>query len=286
MSSVLEFRTDSRQGGATVIQSKVVADRLVTQPHAATRQAIEAHQVEKRFGQVLAVENASFSIEPGSFISIVGPSGCGKSTLLRMIAGLIPKTTGSLMVHGSEVTGPRGDVGVMFQKPTLLDWKTVIENVLLPTKLKGRVTEADRRRAVELLHLVGLQDFAHAFPRHLSGGMQQRVALARLLNVGTDILLLDEPFGALDEFTREHLNVELSRIVAEVNTTSVFVTHNIAEAIFLADKVFVMTPRPGRLAAIVDVPFEKPRDISLLLTPEFNALVARVRNIFSTGKDE
>lgn len=286
MSSVVQVRTHSHQGDGTVIQSKVVADRPMTQPHTATHQAVVAHQVEKRFGEVLAVENASFSIEPGSFISIVGPSGCGKSTLLRMIAGLIPKTTGSLMVRGSEVTGPRSDVGVMFQKPTLLDWKTVIENVLLPTKLKGQVTEADRRRAVELLHLVGLQDFANAFPRHLSGGMQQRVALARLLNVGTDILLLDEPFGALDEFTREHLNVELSRIVAEVNTTSVFVTHNIAEAIFLADKVFVMTPRPGRLAAIVDVPFEKPRDISLLLTPEFNALVARVRNIFSTGKDQ
>ncbi|MCZ4262110.1 ABC transporter ATP-binding protein [Limimaricola sp. G21655-S1] len=245
---------------------------------------VEARGLDKSFGSVIAVDKADFEIKRGEFISIVGPSGCGKSTLLRMIAGLTPRSGGSLSVNGREVTGPRGDVGVMFQKPTLLEWKTVIENVLLPTALKGRVSEADRSKAQALLNLVGLQDFAHAFPRHLSGGMQQRVALARLLKIGSDILLLDEPFGALDEFTREHLNLELSRIVSDANVTSVFVTHNISEAIFLADKVFVMTPRPGRLAAVVDVPFPRPRELSLLANPDFVDLVARVRDIFSKGE--
>jgi NitT/TauT family transport system ATP-binding protein len=168
---------------------------------------------------------------------------------------------------------------MMFQKATLLDWRTAVENVLLPTEINGRVTPADKRRAIDLLHLVGLKGFEFAFPRQLSGGMQQRVALARLLQTGADILLLDEPFGALDEFTRERLNLELLRIVAEVQATTLFVTHNIAEAIFLADHVMVMTPRPGRLAAIVDIPFARPREIELQQTPEFNELVTEVRGI-------
>jgi NitT/TauT family transport system ATP-binding protein len=155
-----------------------------------------------------------------------------------------------------------------------------VENVLLPTEIAGRVTKAHRCKAMDLLALVGLREFAFSFPSQLSGGMQQRVALARLLQTGADILLLDEPFGALDEFTREHLNVELTRIVAEVATTTLFVTHNIGEAIFLADRVFVMTPRPGRLAGIVEVPFERPRHPSLQQSPEFNALVSEVRGTF------
>ncbi len=242
---------------------------------------IEARGVTKTFGDgsVVALEGASFEARKGEFISLVGPSGCGKSTLLRIISGLIPKTGGSLSVHGREVTEPRSDIGMMFQKATLLEWRTAIENVLLPTELQRRVTADDKRRAAELLHMVGLKDFEFAFPRQLSGGMQQRVALARLLQTGADILLLDEPFGALDEFTRERLNVELMRVVAEVGGTTFFVTHNIQEAIFLADRVMVMTPRPGRLAKIVDVPFERPRDLSIQQSPEFNALVSEVRDV-------
>jgi NitT/TauT family transport system ATP-binding protein len=244
------------------------------------RIVIEGDRVTKVFAEtVVALEGATFSISAGSLVSLVGSSGCGKSTLLRLVAGLIPLSSGRLMVHGQEVAAPRKDVGMMFQKPTLLDWRTAAENVLLPSELDGRVTEEERRRAIDLLDLVGLKGFEFSFPRQLSGGMQQRVALARLLQTGADILLLDEPFGALDEFTRERLNLELLRIVAEVRATTLFVTHNIAEAIFLADHVMVMTPRPGRLAAVVDVPFTRPREIELQQTPEFNALVSEVRGI-------
>ena len=167
----------------------------------------------------------------------------------------------------------------MFQKATLLEWRTSVENVLLPVEIGRTATSADRAKAMEYLELVGLKDFAFSFPSQLSGGMQQRVALARLLMTGADVLLLDEPFGALDEFTRERLNVELMRIVAEIKATTLFVTHNILEAIFLADEVMVMTPRPGRLARIVHVPFERPRKPELTLTTEFNAIVAEVRDI-------
>jgi NitT/TauT family transport system ATP-binding protein len=241
---------------------------------------IRATNLTKAFSEtVVALENASFTVNQGEFVSLVGPSGCGKSTLLRLLAGLIPRTSGSITVHGAEVDEPRADTAMIFQRAILLEWRTSVENVLLPSELVGKVTSADRRRAMDLLDLVGLWDFEFTFPRQLSGGMQQRVALARLLQTGADILLLDEPFGALDEFTRERMNLELLRIVAQFKATTLFVTHNITEAIFLADKVCVMTPRPGRLAKIIDVPFKRPREISLEVTPEFNELVAEVREV-------
>jgi NitT/TauT family transport system ATP-binding protein len=241
---------------------------------------IRATNLTKAFSEtVIALENASFTVNKGEFVSLVGPSGCGKSTLLRLLAGLIPKTSGSLKVHDVEVSEPRANTAMMFQRAILLEWRTAVENVLLPSELVGKVTNEDRRRAMDLLELVGLKDFEFTFPRQLSGGMQQRVALARLLQTGADILLLDEPFGALDEFTRERMNIELLRIVAQFKATSLFVTHNITEAIFLADKVCVMTPRPGRLAKIIDVPFPRPREIAIEVTPEFNEIVAEVREV-------
>lgn len=259
----------------------MAVDSAVRAPTGETA-VIAAEDLRKTFGDgsVVAVEDADFRVRPGEFISLVGPSGCGKSTLLRMVAGLLERSSGTLTVHDRDVDGPNPSVAMMFQKPTLLDWRTAIENVLLPTEIAGRVGDDDRRRAMDLLDLTGLKDFAFAFPSQLSGGMQQRVALARLLQTGADILLLDEPFGALDEFTREHLNVELMRIVSEVNATTLFVTHNIGEAIYLADRVFVMTPRPGRIAGIVEVPFERPRPPSIQQGSEFNALVSRVRQTF------
>ena len=246
---------------------------------AVRRRVIHADGVGRTFGNgaVVALQGATFDVSAGEFVSLVGPSGCGKSTLLRIVAGLLEASSGGLYVHDDPVAGPRSDVAMMFQKPTLLAWRTAVENVLLPTEIAGPVQEADRNKAMELLELAGLKDFAFSFPSQLSGGMQQRVALARLLQTGADILLLDEPFGALDEFTREHLNVELLRIVGEVEATTLFVTHNIGEAIFLADRVFVMTPRPGRIAMIVDVTLARPRLPEVTVTPEFNELVAEVR---------
>jgi NitT/TauT family transport system ATP-binding protein len=240
--------------------------------------SIVAESVTKRFPRgVIALDDVSFTIKPGSFISVVGPSGCGKSTLLRLVAGLIDLTAGQLTVSGSKVTATRTDVGVMFQQPTLLPWKTALENALLPQQVTRSVTDDDRRRALKYLRLTGLEGFEHAFPRHLSGGMQQRVALARVLMIGAPTLLLDEPFGALDEFTRERLNLELRRIHQEVKTTTVFITHNISEAVFLADQVFVMTPRPGRLAGILDVPFGADRGISIMKTPQFTDIAFQAR---------
>ena len=230
-------------------------------------------------GSVVALQEVNFEIRKGDFVSLIGPSGCGKSTLLRLVAGLLKPTSGELKVKGQRVTAPRPDIGMMFQKPTLLPWKSVMDNVLLPKTLAGKVTRADREAAVGLLHLVGLEGFEFAFPGQLSGGMQQRVALARLLNTGAEILLLDEPFGALDEFTRERLNVELLRIQREVQATILFVTHNIQEAVFLADDVFVMTPRPGRLTEIVKTGLPRPREIAMTKDPDFNQRVFEVRDI-------
>ena len=246
---------------------------------------IAVEDAVKQFeGGVLAVDHVSFEAQPGEFVSIVGPSGCGKSTLLRLIAGLIPLTDGRIVVNGREVTQPRQDVALMFQRPTLLPWRTALENALLPPKLGGKLNREAETRAYELLDLVGLSGFEHTYPRHLSGGMQQRVALARLLMVGVDVLLLDEPFAAVDQLTRERLNLELLRVHERMSATAMLVTHNITEAILLADRVIVMTPRPGRLADVIDVPFERPRVQEMIANPEFQELVLRAyRGLQGTG---
>lgn len=243
---------------------------------------VAADNVSKRFGSLIALERISFSIPDGHFSAVLGPSGCGKSTLLRMVAGLIP-FEGRLSLHDQPVTGPRPDVAMMFQRPTLLPWRSAVENVLLPEVIRGRADDDDRERALRYLHLVGLEGREFAYPKHLSGGMQQRVSLARLLMTGADVLLLDEPFGALDEFTRERLNLELLRIHAEMAATTLFVTHNISEAVFLADEILVMTPGPGRLAGVVEVPFARPREIELMRTPEFTDTVFEVREMLGAS---
>jgi NitT/TauT family transport system ATP-binding protein len=240
---------------------------------------VEVDAVVKQFeGGVLAVDRVSLSASPGEFISVVGLSGCGKSTLLRLIAGLIPPTSGTISVNGREVTGARQDVGLMFQRPTLLPWRTALDNALLPVQLRGRVDDATRQQAYDLLDLVGLAGFEHYYPRHLSGGMQQRVALARLLMLGVNVLLLDEPFAAVDQLTRERLNMELLKIHARTSATAVLVTHNITEAVLLADRVIVMTPRPGRVADVLDVPFARPRVPEMAKEREFQELVFRAHH--------
>jgi NitT/TauT family transport system ATP-binding protein len=252
------------------------------------RGVISARDAVKRFeGGVLAIDNVTFEARPGEFVSIVGPSGCGKSTLLRLIAGLIPLTGGTIAVNGRDVLEPRQDVALMFQRPTLLPWRTAFENVVLPPKLGGRLDGETERQAYDLLDLVGLRGFEHTYPRHLSGGMQQRVALARLLMIGVDVLLLDEPFAAVDQLTRERLNLELLRVHERMSATALLVTHNITEAILLADRVIVMTPRPGRIADVIDVPFERPRVQEMVAAREFQELVLRAyRGLQGTGLED
>lgn len=242
------------------------------------RGTIVASEVTKRFeGGVAALDGVSLDARPGEFVSIVGSSGCGKSTMLRLIAGLVPATGGTIHVNGSPVEDPRQDVGLMFQRPTLLPWRTALENTVLPRQLQNRGKPTATQEAYELLALLGLGGFEHTYPRHLSGGMQQRVALARLLVIGVDILLLDEPFAAVDQLTRERLNTELLSIHERTSSTVVLVTHNITEAITLADRVIVMTPRPGRVAETLEVPFDRPRTPAITEAPEFRQLAFQAR---------
>lgn len=222
-------------------------------------------------GQV-ALSNVSFEVRPGEFVALVGPSGCGKSTLLRMIAGLIAPTSGRVLIHDRPAAeARRGErIGFVFQEPRLLPWRTAAHNVRLPLELNGTAPAARESRVPEVLALVGLtaRD-SEKTPRMLSGGMRMRVSLARALVTNPDLLLLDEPFGALDDILRQQLNSELVRIWMERRPTTVFVTHNVAEAVYLSQRILVVTPSPGRIAASLTVPFGYPRDPGLRATAEF-----------------
>jgi NitT/TauT family transport system ATP-binding protein len=202
-------------------------------------------------------------VEEGEFAAVVGRSGCGKSTLLRIIAGLVEPTSGQVRVAGSLITGPRRDIALMFQRPALLPWRSVLDNVLLPVEIFGWPRKGYRHHAEQLLEVVGLTGFLKRLPHELSGGMQQRVALCRALIQRPRVLLMDEPFSALDALTREELSVELQRIHMELRTTVVLVTHSIAEAVLLADHVAVLTPRPGQLRKVVAVDIPRPRSLGL-----------------------
>jgi NitT/TauT family transport system ATP-binding protein len=216
-------------------------------------------------GRVTALEKIDLDVRGGEFVTLIGRSGCGKSTLLRLIAGLLPPTSGSVQVAEEPVTGPRRDVSFMFQRPALLPWRSVLSNVMLPVEIdKGshRGKAAYRDRAHQLLELVGLQGFERRLPHELSGGMQQRVSLCRSLIRDPQVMLMDEPFSALDALTRTELSEELQRIKMELATTIVFVTHSIEEAVVLADRVVVLTPRPGRMREVVDIDIPRPRSLA------------------------
>jgi NitT/TauT family transport system ATP-binding protein len=239
---------------------------------------------ETREGQELtALEGVSLDIKPGEFVSIVGPSGCGKTTLLRMVAGLLTATSGKVLVGGAEVREPRPDVGLVFQQALLLPWLSVLRNVLLPVDVQGKAVADYRERAGDLIRMVGLGGFEKRLPNELSGGMQQRVALARALVHDPKILLMDEPFAALDAMTRESMNIELQRIWTEHHKTVLFVTHGIPEAVFLSDRVVVMTARPGRVTAVIEIPFARPRSAELLGAAEFAILAAQIRRVFDAS---
>ncbi len=234
-------------------------------------------------GYVVALESLDISIEPGEFVTVVGPSGCGKSTLLKLLAGLIVRSSGTLLLAGEPVNGPRRDIGMVFQAATLLDWRTVLQNVMLPVDVLGLDRRSYRKRAQELLGLVGLSGFENKYPGELSGGMQQRVALTRALIHDPALLLMDEPFGALDALTRENMNLELQRIWMEAGKTVVLITHSISEAVFLGDRVAVMTSRPGRLAEIVPVDLPRPRNLDVMASAEFGRLVTHIRERLNAG---
>jgi len=230
-------------------------------------------------GQVMALSNVTLRIAPREFISLIGPSGCGKSTLMRLIGDLTQPSSGTIAVKGKTPDQARRDrdYGIVFQSPVLYDWRTVQRNVELPLEVMGLPREERGSKAREMLSLVGLAEFGRAYPWQLSGGMQQRVAIARALVFSPSILLMDEPFGALDEITRERMQQELLQIWARTSATVIFVTHSIPEAVFLSDRVVVMSPRPGRIEAIVDIDLPRPRDVKAREDPRFFALATEVR---------
>jgi len=226
---------------------------------------------------VAALAEVTLDIAPGEFVTIVGPSGCGKTTLLRIMAGLQRPTSGAVHLLGRPVTGPSRSVGIVFQDPVLLPWRTVLDNVMLPVQVLGLDREIFRRRALELLALVGLSGFEGKYPHELSGGMRQRVSLARALVHDPALLLMDEPFGALDAMTREAMNLELQRIWQDSGKTVAFITHSISEAVFLGDRVVVMSPRPGRIADVLAVELARPRDLDLMASDAFGVYARKIR---------
>jgi NitT/TauT family transport system ATP-binding protein len=233
---------------------------------------------------ITAVRNISFDIRPGEFTTIVGPSGCGKSTLLRIIAGLLRPTEGRVSVGGNPVEGPVRGIGFVFQRPVLFDWYRVLSNVLAPVELAGLKKRDYLSRAHDLIRLVKLEGFEDKYPRELSGGMQQRVSIARALVLDPEILIMDEPFGALDALTRDQLNLELLKIWREKRKTILFVTHNIPEAVLLGDRVVVFSERPGRIKSIIPVDLARPRDIEAKKDRRFGELEVELYNLIA-GSD-
>ncbi len=264
----------------------------VSSAHAidARQPIISARQVTQIYkggsaGAVTALSNVGFDIEQGELISLVGPSGCGKSTLLRILAGLNRPTAGTVELHGRPRLEPGPETAVVFQQPILLPWRTILENVLLPIEFRELALPAYRTRAVELLASVGLDGFENRYPHELSGGMQQRAAIARALIQDPEILLMDEPFGALDAMTREQMNLDVLRIWRESRKTIIFVTHSISEAVFLSQRVFVMSPRPGRLTEILDIDLPFPRSLDVINTDAFGRYTARIRGLLQAIGD-
>src|SRR5438874_4869647 len=252
---------------------------------AVATEAITVRHLSKTYatrdGVVAALERTTFGITEGEFVAVVGPSGCGKSTRLKILAGILPASSGEALLRGTLIAGPRRDIGVVFQSPVLFPWRTVLDNVLLPVDVQRLSRERHHQTGVDLLTLVGLKAFERKYPWELSGGMQQRVAITRALIDDPAMLLMDEPFGALDAMTREHMNLELQRIWLERRKTVLFITHSIAEAVFLADRVLVMTARPGRLLDDVRVALPRPRALDVMNTPAFGTHVRHIRHLFN-----
>jgi NitT/TauT family transport system ATP-binding protein len=239
---------------------------------------------QTKSGPLPALEDVSFEVRDGEFVCVVGPSGCGKTTLLWAISGLHPLTRGEITVDGEPARAGHPAIAMIFQEANLLPWRTLLKNIHLPHELRRR--REDRARVDALLERVGLQGFEHKYPRELSGGMQQRASIVRALSVDPSVLLMDEPFGALDAFTRDAMNMLIQEIWLETQKTVVFVTHSIPEAALLADRIVVLTPRPGRISRVVEVGFERPRSVDLTLRPEFVSVVAEIKALIQGVGEE
>ncbi|PYE85343.1 ABC transporter ATP-binding protein [Pseudoroseicyclus aestuarii] len=232
-----------------------------------------------------ALVDLNFDIAKGEFISVVGPSGCGKSTLLKIMAGLLDYTSGDIAISGKAVTGPSPQNGLVFQQPNLLPWKTIAENVYFPVEIQQGRRAVNMTLVRELMSMVGLKGFEGKYPHELSGGMQQRAAIVRALVQDPAVLLMDEPFGALDAMTRDMMNVELLKIWSKHRKTVIFITHSIPEAVFLSDRVIAMTPRPGEIAEIIPIDLPRPRPLDVVNTPEFGAYAKRLRRLLNANED-
>lgn len=247
------------------------------------RQVYEISRLSKTYAnnRLVALSDVNLTLHKGEFVSVVGSSGCGKSTLLKIMSGLMPPTKGRVMLEGTPVIGPRVDIGMMFQHTTLLPWKTVLENIVQPIDIReGKAAaRAAHGKARDLLSLVGLGDFADVYPGELSGGMAQRASICRMLISEPAVLLLDEPFSALDELTRDFMNMELQRICRETSATAFLVTHSLAEAVIMSDRVLVMRPRPGRIVEEVVIDLPRPRTLEMVNTEKFGKMVAHMREL-------
>jgi NitT/TauT family transport system ATP-binding protein len=267
----------------------VAAQQVVSSAREGRRPVIEIAGVSKTYrtqdGDVPSLRPLDFSVAQGEFLVVVGPSGCGKSTLLKLIAGLLPPSGGEIRVEGRTVTKPHAGVGIVFQSPLLLPWRSVFRNVMMPVEVKGLARAEYEERARALLKMVRLEGFENKYPWQLSGGMQQRASICRALVHDPKIVLMDEPFGALDAMTRERMNVELQRIQRETGKTVLLITHSIPEAVFLADRVLVMSERPGAIAAIYDVTLPRPRSLDVLSDPRFVQLTQTIRRHFDVQQD-
>jgi NitT/TauT family transport system ATP-binding protein len=259
--------------------------KIISSAVDARRPVIEMRGVSKTYqtadGDVPSLQPIDFTVGEGEFVVVVGPSGCGKTTLLKMLAGLLQPTAGEVVVEGKTITKPHGGVGIVFQTALLLPWRNVLSNVMMPVEVKGLPREKYEQRALDLLKMTGLHGFERKLPWQLSGGMQQRVSICRALVHDPKIVLMDEPFGALDAMTREKMNVELQRIQRETGKTVLLITHSIPEAVFLADRVMVMSARPGNIAAVYDVPLPRPRTLDVMADPVFVEMTQKVRKHFS-----
>jgi NitT/TauT family transport system ATP-binding protein len=246
--------------------------------------AIEVRDISKTYGadasKVVALGSFDLNIAEGEFVAIVGPSGCGKSTLMRLVAGLVPVSSGSISVFGTRITSPLHDCGIVFQQPILLEWRNVLENVLFQVDMRGLDVNAYRPRALELLAKVGLKDFIDKRPYELSGGMKQRTAIARALVHEPPLLMMDEPFGALDALTREQMRLDLEQLWMATKKTVIFITHSIDEAVLLADRVVVMSPRPGRIEQVFSVDMARPRGFGGRKHPRFHEINDAITEIF------